>query len=122
MPARSKKRQEEAHGQNDTMGHIYCIPRIRVYSILDSNPQDNASLNRTSMKSLIVKVQVSLYSSDCESMALIYNEDKSMLLEIPVDDDLVKLMDGEMKAFFYGKLDNNNGFTLTDKSAPWQDW
>lgn len=76
------------------------------------------------MPKVIVKVQVSLYSSDGQTDMMLYSEDHSIFDQIPADPDFVKLcMKGRPKAFFYARIDTKKqGYYLTDKEAPWQEW
>jgi len=49
---------------------------------------------------MIVKVQMSLFSSDGTPRCLIYNETRSFQYEGGVNEDMVETMDGRAKAFF----------------------
>lgn len=72
----------------------------------------------------IVKVQTSLFTSDGSHLALVYNEDKSVMGEMPVSKEILDAMNGELKAFFWAEIPSSNKFVeieLIDE-APWQDW
>lgn len=51
---------------------------------------------------MIVKVQLPLYVNEPrdEQEALVYNEDRSIEVMLPIDDELRHAMDGQVKAFF----------------------
>jgi len=68
----------------------------------------------------IVKVQIALAWSHGKQPALVYNEDRSVMGEMPVSRAVLKAMDGAPKAFFYAKL-RGTELELLDE-APWQDW
>lgn len=68
----------------------------------------------------IVKVQASIVSSDVQSI-LIYDFDENISAEFEATDDILKLLDGRPKAFFYAHLDKEGGIVL-DGIAPWQTW
>lgn len=85
-------------------------------------------------KRFIVKVQLPVVSSDKEVGVLVYNEDRSIMQELPVRSkkevkELKMLMhEGEcgeiydgLKNYFYAHLDNSKGLILTGL-APMQDW
>lgn len=69
---------------------------------------------------VIVKVQLPLSTNLEVPEALIYNQDRSILCQLPVSDDLKKSMGGAAKQYFFAEL---RGTILhLDKRAPWQDW
>ena len=74
----------------------------------------------------IVKVQLSLASSDGVQRALVYNRKRDHQGEFPAPPDLVKKMNGRPKAFFaaaFRKNKGGDGYTiLIGDEAPWQDW
>lgn len=70
---------------------------------------------------LIVKVQRSLMSSDGSDTILIYDEDENVSAEFEATDEILKMLDGQPKAFFYAHLDKDGGLVL-DGKAPWQGW
>ena len=53
---------------------------------------------------VIVKIQIPFRTEGCESMALIYTEDRSLDMLAPINEDLTKAMDGEMRAFFSARI------------------
>jgi hypothetical protein len=76
----------------------------------------------------IVKVQRAI-QSNCGSPVLIYNEDKSIMVQFPEPKWLKKQMgDDSLKAFFYfhlekGKVDGKEGqYIVLDEKAPYQSW
>jgi len=54
---------------------------------------------------MIVKVQIPLASSEPEPMALVYNEDRSVEMRIPIDIGLEVWMEGRAKAFFEAEIE-----------------
>lgn len=76
-------------------------------------------------KRFIVKVQVPLFSSDGGAGVLVYNEDHSIMREVPLRSEkerkqLIKEMDGEPKGFFWATHDGKG--VILEEHAPWQDW
>ena len=69
---------------------------------------------------MIVKVQVSLFSTDGTKRMLIYNEDRSTFFEGDLTQEVRKAMDGQPKAYFEAKLIDTK-VNLIKKVAP-QDW
>lgn len=76
------------------------------------------------MSQEIYKVQLSLSGSPgLPRMALIYNHDRSQLWEEPASDDLIALVKGEPKSFWYGRYDyTDKKIHLSETEAPWQNW
>lgn len=85
------------------------------------------------MREIIVKVQMPLYSSDNSAGILVYDENKTIMNELPIRSEkelreLKKMMKkgvcgrvyGGMKNYFYAKKDGK-GLILTGL-APEQDW
>ena len=70
---------------------------------------------------MIVKVQVSLATTLDNQRVLMYNEDRSAQYECDVDQTIVDLMNGRLKAFFHAELLPDGELTI-HKDAPWQDW
>jgi hypothetical protein len=73
----------------------------------------------------IVKAQIPLYSSDGFSHVLVYNEDRSIMREIPILslNELVELkkdMDAFGKGFFWAYYEG--GKIVLRRPAPWQQW
>lgn len=75
----------------------------------------------TEPQKFIVKVQRSLASSDGADTILIYDFDENVSAEFEATDDILKMLDGRVKAFFYAHLDKDGGLVL-DGIAPWQGW
>ena len=74
-------------------------------------------------KEFIVKVQTPLLGWGKRKHGvpvLIYNEDQSLVTEVPAPKGLKNIMGGECKQYFYATIENNN-FVLGGV-APWQDW
>lgn len=79
-------------------------------------------------KKIIVKVQLPLYSSSKDAGILVYDEEQTIMQELPMRSkkemlELTKLIGDEMKGYFYAEaeLDEKNNLILTD-IAPRQDW
>jgi len=70
----------------------------------------------------IVKVQVSLFTTESEPQVLIYNKNLSHSYQGPVSEDIIEIMKGEPKKFFYAKLPKKPGQIELLNEAPWQDW
>lgn len=75
-------------------------------------------------KRFIVKVQLPLFTTG-EIMALVYNEDRSVMQELPMRNkkelkELRERLGDEMKGYFYAKFEGK-GLILTAE-APWQNW
>jgi hypothetical protein len=73
----------------------------------------------------IVKAQIPLYSSDGSSHVLVYNEDRSIMHEIPIISlneliELKKDMDAFGKGFFWAYRDGEK--VVLRRPAPWQQW
>lgn len=88
---------------------------------------------KTKTKEIIVKVQLPIVSSDPNVGVLVYNEDRSVMQELPMRSKKeVKVLQREMrkgecgeiydgmKNYFYAKFDGK-GLILTGL-APMQDW
>lgn len=69
---------------------------------------------------MIVKVQVSLASSDGVTRVLIYNEDKTFSYEGGVNPDMVEAMNGRPKAYFLASM-GPGGLEIGDEvdEQPW---
>jgi len=78
-------------------------------------------LNNNYMKKFIVKIQVSLFSSEPVQEVLIYNKDQSVRETFVLTDNIKNIMKDEPKLFFYAHIDKNKKLNI-DKSAKWQDW
>lgn len=79
----------------------------------------------------IVKVQVSIASSDNTTHVLIYNEDRSIEYEQIITEDMklnskaqhpiLKAMDDELKKFFYARVTKDKKIELL-READYQAW
>jgi hypothetical protein len=69
---------------------------------------------------IIVKVQLSLYTTEVERQVVVYNEDQSIFFEMDAPLDVLELMGERPKAFFYATL--KDGTLGLDEQAPWQNW
>lgn len=67
----------------------------------------------------IVKIQLPI-GGTANLGALVYNRDRTIHSFVPVDDDLLAMMDGEPKKFFYMQRVNDREVCFSE--APWQDW
>jgi len=70
---------------------------------------------------MIVKVQLPIsWTPEEKPMALVYNEDGSIYVQIDITPELRAEMNGSVKQFFEADCD---GKTIRFKApAPWQDW
>lgn len=69
---------------------------------------------------MIVKVQLSLFTTEKARQVMIYNETRKYQYEGDAPAELVKLMHGEPKRYFYAKV--KNGKFELGRRAPEQDW
>jgi hypothetical protein len=72
---------------------------------------------------IIVKLQRSQASSQPEEMCLMYDENKTVITEIPygaISRKVHESMDTRQKGFFYAVL--IDGKWVPSKQAPWQNW
>lgn len=79
------------------------------------------------MKEFIVKVQLPLFSSDGNAGVLVYNEDQSILQELPIRSvrevkELKRQMDGESKGYFWARIEDDGKGLILTRPAPWQQW
>ena len=68
----------------------------------------------------IVKVQLSLRTSELCQQVLIYPRSRKDAYQGDATPEIVEMMNGELKAFFYAKIKRDH-FELEER-APWQDW
>lgn len=66
--------------------------------------------DRARSKKMIVKVQVSLHSSDGQARCLIYNESRSWTYEGVCGEDIVEMMKDRPKAYFHIELSEKEDF------------
>ena len=71
------------------------------------------------MKQFIVKIQISLFSSEGMAQILVYNKDKTKRHQGDIREDFKNIMKRENKKFFYATIKNKN-FVIGEE-APWQD-
>jgi len=69
---------------------------------------------------VIVKIQISLASSDGQSWAMIYDQSKTRIAQFEPPKLLLDIMKGRPKAFFYAILVNDK--FVIEEEAPWQEW
>jgi hypothetical protein len=69
---------------------------------------------------MIVKVQLSMFTTEHVQQALVYNEDRSVLFEGPAAKDVLSLMGEKLKAYFHADL--KNGVLQINEEAPEQEW
>lgn len=67
---------------------------------------------------MIIKVQLAL--NDPNAPALVYNEDRSYEVHVPVTEPLEAMMRGRPKVFFHALMLHDE--LLITQEAPWQDW
>lgn len=75
------------------------------------------------IETMIVKVQLSLFTTRERSEALIYNEDRSFSIILPESacPGLREVLDGTMKAYFEAYVTSTGKLELL-KRAPEQEW
>ena len=78
-------------------------------------------MTKNNEKEFIVKMQSSLITTHPKQQVLIYNEDESVKVELPISKDLQHFMNGSVKCFAFATLDKS-GVIHIDRSAPWQEW
>lgn len=64
-------------------------------------------------KRFIVKVQLSLNTTADEQQCLIYNQNKSVMIQRPVDADLLAMANGRPKFYCWAELVPNGDGTYT---------
>jgi hypothetical protein len=69
---------------------------------------------------MIVKVQVSMFTSAEEQTVLVYNKDKSVMFQGEATPKVLKMMAGRFKAFFKARMRGKEIDII--KPAKWQDW
>jgi len=78
-------------------------------------------------KRIIVKVQTSIVTFAPHPMALVYNQSKSVYSQFPITAQLLKILKGEPKTYWYADLVPDprkaGAFQVSIvKRAPWQEW
>ena len=70
---------------------------------------------------MIVKIQLSQFTTSDQRQMLVYNEDRSVCAETPATPDKLKLFGTRSKLFVHAEIDRAGILTL-GKLAPWQEW
>jgi hypothetical protein len=76
---------------------------------------------KAKMKKEIIKLQVSIYTTESKSQVLIYNKDRSIFYQEDITPEIEDLMDGDKKAYFEAHIDETNKLVL-DKQIDEQNW
>lgn len=69
---------------------------------------------------MIVKVQTSITTTGPTQRVLVYNEDRSILYEGGINEDMLETMKGRLKAYFEAEV-TKDGLEIGDEVPP-QDW
>lgn len=69
---------------------------------------------------MIVKVQTPLASTSKEPKALVYNEDRSLIMELDITKRLTTQMEGTAKKFFHAEVTDDA--IVIGLPAPYQEW
>jgi hypothetical protein len=70
---------------------------------------------------VIIKVQLSIETTEEKRQVLAYNEDRSFMFEDDVSQDILNLMGDQLKAYFFAKINDDGAFEIMG-FAPEQDW
>jgi len=70
---------------------------------------------------MIVKVQISKYTTGDTPQMLIYNKDHSVMHQDNATKKIIKMVGKEKKRFFYCTV-NKKGVINLENIAPWQNW
>ena len=71
----------------------------------------------------IFKIQVPVRTNANPPLALIYNFNRTKMIQIPVTDELMKFMKDDYKKFVFGTSNNKGEIDLDlSTTAPWQNW
>lgn len=73
-------------------------------------------------RKMIVKVQLSIFTSEEEQQVLIYSKGGENWYQGPANPFIVKMMDGAAKAFFHAYVPYESGQIELLEEAPEQDW
>lgn len=73
------------------------------------------------MDKMIIKLQISQFCSEGSASMLAYNESREYTYQSKASEEVLKLMRGRPKAFFYATLDKELKFVV-EEEAPWQNW
>jgi hypothetical protein len=71
---------------------------------------------------IIVKIQKSIHTTSENQQALIYNEDRSVLLEVDLTKHIENLLNGDLKAYFNATVDNDGLMTILPGQLDNIDW
>jgi hypothetical protein len=69
---------------------------------------------------MIVKIQIPLTSNENDSYALVYDKTRVFMEMIPITDDLLVFLDGDVKGFFRVTIDDEK--TSIFKRVENQEW
>jgi hypothetical protein len=69
---------------------------------------------------MIVKVQLSIFTSGERQRVLIYNADRSVIFEDDASKHIIKKMNGSLKKFFHAEVNNTD--IVLGSEASWQNW
>jgi hypothetical protein len=72
-------------------------------------------------RSLIVKVQISLFTTETTRQMLVYDRRKSVVFQGDVTQEVLDEMEGDPKAFFHATHRRDGAIEL-HRRAPWQEW
>lgn len=72
-------------------------------------------------KKFVVKVQISIMTSEEMPQILIYNDDRTVEYMGDASQDMIEIMGGEVKKFYYAHLDERHQINI-DGPAPYQEW
>lgn len=70
---------------------------------------------------MIVKVQLSLATSEPMRQVVVYNEDHSVKFMGDASSDVLVMMNDRIKAFFFAEYHDGGQLEFFDE-APWQEW
>lgn len=68
----------------------------------------------------IIKVQAAIFPPD--GPLLVYNEDRTLTYHGPASQEVLDLLDGRAKAYFYASVDPDTRELVIRGEAPCQDW
>lgn len=72
-------------------------------------------------KQFIVKCQLSLMTSESTQQVMVYNEDRTVLLQVDCTPDLKAMFGDSVKIFRYAHIRKDKMLSIDDP-APWQEW
>ncbi len=76
------------------------------------------------MVDVILKVQRPIFSSEVEERWLIYDEERTFMLELSPNEDMIELMDGDLKMYVVAEVDLESGGAgiIFQGRVPGQTW